>query len=213
MKSLTKTLAVVLLLVSAKMYAQTDKYQAGMQKGLGLLSSSKTSSDFIAAANHFERIANVETKQWLPVYYASYANLVSGLLNNDNNLKDQYWDKALQQAAQAETLSAQNSEIYTLKGYIQFMKMTIDPPSRMSFMQQSSVSLDKAKALNPDNPRPYFVQGQGTFYTPEAFGGGKTAAKPILETAVAKYAQFKPENPLAPDWGGDRAKMLLDQCK
>lgn len=213
MKTLTGTLFIALILLSPQLFAQSANYQTAMKKGLDLLSAAKTSENFIAAANHFERIANAESKQWLPVYYSAFSHLTAGLLSPDNSLKDQYFDKALSQVEMAQTMSADNSEIFTLLGYCQFMKMSVDPQSRFSLIAEARASLEKAKQLNPENPRPYFVQGQNTFYTPEAFGGGKAMAKASLEQAVEKYEKYKPVMELAPGWGAERAKMLLAQCK
>lgn len=213
MKTSAKTLLIACLLMSTRLFAQTDAYQSAMKKGLDLLSASQSSENFIAAANHFERIANAETKQWLPIYYSAYANLTVGLLSQDQTLKDQYFDKALTQVEHADAISVDNSEIYTLKGYAQFMKMSVDPQNRFSLIGEANASLGKAKQLDPENPRPHFVQGQNTFYTPEAFGGGKAMAKPMLAEAVKKYDQSKPSTDLAPDWGAERAKTLLEQCK
>lgn len=213
MKTLQTPLLIILLLLSTSLFAQTDKYVSAIQKGLQSMQTAKNSDDFLSAANYFERIAKVETKQWLPSYYASYCNLVAGLITQDKQNKDLYWDKALLQIAHADSLSANNSEIYTVKGYIEFMKMSVDPMARMPFMKSAAASLEKAIALNPENPRPYLVRGQNTFYTPSAFGGGKEAAKPLLEKAAAKFSTFKPESPIAPDWGKERAEQLLEQCK
>lgn len=215
MKNLFKSFLLMLVMASFSSFAQTtdNKFQTGVKKGLEMLKTAQSSDDFLKMANYFERITQVETTQWLPPYYAAYGNLLAGLMDNDKTLQDQYFDKALIQIDQANTLSAENSEIYALKGYIQFMKMSIDPQSRLSYMGASSASLEKAKALNPENPRIYLINGQNTFYTPEAFGGGKTKAKPILENAVAKFAIFKPANEIEPTWGSERAKVLLDQCK
>lgn len=211
MKNLFKL--ILLTLISFNSFAQTndDKFKTGMKKGLEMLDASKSPDDFLKTSNYFERIAQAESKQWLPPYYAAYGNLLAGLTSRDKAIQDQYYDKALVQIDQANNLSAENSEIYALKGYIQFMKMSVDPQARLSFMASSSASLGKAKALNPENPRIYLINGQNTFYTPEAFGGGKLKAKPILENAVAKFAIFKPATELDPIWGSDRAKALLAQ--
>jgi hypothetical protein len=215
MKNLFQTMLSLLLLISLSSYAQTssDKFKSGMLKGLDQLQKANQPDDFLQAANYFERVAQAESKQWLPTYYAAYANLMTGLMGADKKVQDQYYDKALQQILQADALAANNSEILALKGYIQFMKMSIDPQARLSYMAQSAASLGKAKALNPDNPRIYLINGQNTFYTPEAFGGGKVKAKPILENAVAKFAIFKASTGLDPVWGAERAKTLLAQCK
>jgi hypothetical protein len=215
MKNLFQTMLSFLLLINLSSYAQTstDKFKIGMLKGLEELQKANQPDEFLKTANYFERVAQAESKQWLPAYYAAYANLMTGLMGSDKKVQDQYFDKALQQIVQADALAANNSEILALKGYIQFMKMSIDPQARLSLMAESSASLGKAKALNPDNPRIYLINGQNTFYTPEAFGGGKAKAKPILENAVAKFAIFKAATDLDPIWGAERAKTLLAQCK
>ncbi len=214
MNNFAKSLAFLLIFLSFSTFAQTadQKFEAAVKKGTDLLSSAKTSADFSKAANYFERVAQVATREWTPAYYTAYSNLVAGLMLDDQTLKDQYWDKALLEIDQADALSANNSEVYALKGYIQFMKMSIDPRSRMSFMAASAAALGKAKALNPENPRIYLITGQDTFYTPEAFGGGKAKARPILETAVTKFAIFKPVNATEPAWGEEQAKALLARC-
>lgn len=213
MKTFRNTLIGALLVISASLFAQDSKYEAAMQSGLKLLLECKTMNDYLTAANQFERIAKVEKSHWLPVYYTSYCHLIAALQTDDEGVKDQYLDKALLQAEKANSLKANNSEIYTLIGYIQYMKLSVSPLTRMSFMKSSKISLDKAIQLNPANPRPYFVQGQNIFYTPAVFGGGKAAAKPFFEQAAAKFRDFKPEDHLAPNWGASRNSRLLAECK
>ncbi|TDO20984.1 hypothetical protein [Pedobacter duraquae] len=215
MKNLTKTLTLALIAFSLNSFAQTatEKFQMGMKKGLEMLGSAKGTDGFNSTANYFERVAQAEAKQWTPFYYAAYSNLIAGLTTTDKTIKDQYLDKALAEVDQADALSPDNSEIYALKGYVQYIKLSVDPQSRLAMMSASSASLAKAKALNPENPRPYFISGQNTFYTPEAFGGGKAKAKTLLETAAAKFAIFKPASAIEPNWGADQAKDLLAQIK
>ena len=213
MKTLTKTLLVAVIMTSNSVFAQSEAYQSAMKKGLELLYSAKTSDSFANSANHFERIANAESKNWMPLYYSAYSNLVAGLVAGEPGIKDQYFDKALVQIEKTEAISPDNSEVFAIKGYAQFMKMSIDPQNRFPLMAESNASLGKAKALDPANPRPYLIQGQNTFYTPEAFGGGKASAKALLEEAVKKYDVYKAATDLSPGWGSDRAKMLLAQCQ
>ncbi|MXV14585.1 hypothetical protein [Hufsiella ginkgonis] len=213
MKTLKFTFTLLMITMAATVFAQGGKYETAMQKALASLDSAETSAGFIGTANQFERISAVAAKEWLPAYYAAYSNLLAGLVTADNRQKDQLLDKALLEIGQAETLSPDNSEIWTVKGYVQFMKMSIDPMSRMALMSAANTSLEKAKTLDPANPRPWFVQGQNTFYTPEAFGGGKKAAKTMLENAGAKYAAVKTTAALMPAWGEKRCLTLLSQCK
>lgn len=215
MKTLSKTFTLALIVFSLNTFAQseTGKFQMGMKKGLEMLGSAKGSDGFSSTANYFERVAQAEAKEWTPFYYAAYSNLIAGLTTTDKAIKDQYLDKALAEVEQADGLSPNNSEIYALKGYVQYIKLSVDPQARLAMMGASAASLAKAKTLNPENPRIYLISGQNTFYTPEAFGGGKAKAKAILETAAAKFAIFKPATPLEPNWGADQAKELLAQIK
>lgn len=135
------------MLVSGFASAQTDKYTSAMNKGVTMLDSARDEQSFLAAANYFERGANVETKQWLPIYYVAYANLFSGLTSQDQSKKDAIFDKALEQVSKAEAMSANNSEIFTLKGFAQFMKMSLDPPSRLGLIWEVNAALAQAKAI------------------------------------------------------------------
>jgi hypothetical protein len=215
MKKAINTIGLFLLLTSMNSFAQSskEKFQQAVVKGQDMLKTAHGPEDFLKSANYFERVAQVENKEWLAPYYAAYSNLIAGIMSSDNASKDQYWDKALTEVDQAEALSKDNSEIYALRGYVQYMKLSVDPRSRLSYMSESAQSLAKAKTLNPENPRVYLILGQNTFYTPEQFGGGKDKAKPILEAAAAKFAIFKPANNMEPNWGVERASELLAQCK
>jgi hypothetical protein len=165
MKKVINIIGLFLLLFSLNSFAQSsnEKFQQAVLKGTELLKNAKGPEDFIKSANYFERVAQVENKEWLAPYYAAYSNLMTGLMSSDNAAKDQYWDKALTEVDQAEALSKDNSEIFALRGYIQYMKMSVDPRNRMSFMSDSAESLAKAKTLNPENPRIYLIMGQDTF--------------------------------------------------
>lgn len=215
MKTLMKSITLLFVLISLNSFAQNagPKFIQATNSGLELIANAKGAEDYLKAENQFERIAAVETKEWLPSYYAAYCHLYAGYMTADKELKDQYWDKALQEIDKADVLSANNSEIYALRGALQFMKMSVDPRTRMYLMGQSAESLQKAATLNPENPRTDLIRGQNIFYTPEAFGGGKAKAKSLLESAVAKFAIFKPANTIEPNWGAESAKALLAQCK
>jgi hypothetical protein len=67
-------------------------------------------------------------------------------------------------------------------------------------------------ALDPNNPRLYYLQAMSLFNTPAQFGGGKDKAKPVFEKSVAlfKAAQAKP---LYPSWGRPQAENMLAQCQ
>ena len=210
MKNLT--LMIVFLLINFAAFAQADKYTVAMQKGITTTDTAKTAEDYTNAANYFERIAAAEQKQWLPQYYASYTNFNSALVGNQTGeTKDAIYDKAMAFVDKADALMPNQSEIYALKSYIIYMKMAVSPQARaMSMIPQSVALAEKAIALDGENPRAYFVKAQQLFYTPEAFGGGKAKAKPILLLAAEKFEKFKATG-LSPNWGKSRCQSLLKQ--
>lgn len=210
----TTIITLIVILFATATNAQDAKFITAMKSGLQSFKDAKTAADYVATSNQFERIGGIAKTEWLPYYYAAYSQLINNTMLQDVNEKDAVLDKALQLAVQAETLKPNESEILALKGYITFMKIYVNPMARMqSGMGEAMGYLGKAKALNPENPRPYLIIGQNSFYTPEAFGGGKNAAKPTLTIAAQKFESFKPTNEMMPDWGKDRNTALLAECK
>jgi hypothetical protein len=82
------------------------------------------------------------------------------------------------------------------------LRMLADPMSRyMTYGKAASEAMATAQKLNPENPRIYLIQGQDKYYTPEQYGGSKTEAAKLFQTALDKYNAFKSNDPLAPTWG------------
>ena len=211
----TKKILFICLLImnAAEAFADEGKFAAAIEKGLGLLKTAESPDQYQLAANHFERIAAAETKEWLPLYYAAYSNLYSGLTGKDKEKQDELYDKALSQLKLAEAISKDNSEILAMQGYVVLMKLAVDPMGRGRTMMPEGMSfLSQAKKLNPENPRTYLIEGQFMFFMPEAFGGGKVAAKPILEAGNEKYAAEVPASSILPQWGKQRLEQLLKMC-
>ena len=137
-----------------------------------------------------------------------------GLKQTDNLKKDEYFDKAESLIDKADSIQKDNSEIFVVKSFITSLKISVDPQSRGQRLgMKSGMLLGKALQLDPENPRAYFLQGQGLMFTPEQFGGGKDKAIPALETAMKKFAKFKPTSSIMPNWGEVRCKAALEECK
>ena len=87
-------------------------------------------------------------------------------------------------------------------------KMSLSEPKYKQFPTFVS-----AKKLNPDNPRAFVLEALDKFYTPEQFGGSKEEAKKLFEQALQKYASFKPESNIHPNWGKNLVDDMLAQMK
>jgi hypothetical protein len=207
-------LVTILLFISAIASAQEDRYTSAMQKNLLKMDSARTTKDFLEIANSFERIADTEKDKWIPYYQSAFCLLLASFNDSSYHNKDNYIDIADILLGKADSLKPNNSEIFTLKGFSALARMVVNPMERYAKYGALSNSLfDKAKTLDPNNPRPDYLIGNSTLNTPEQFGGGAKAALPILKTAMEKYNKFQPETPLSPNWGKQNLEEILKRIE
>jgi hypothetical protein len=207
-------LAFAALFITAATMAQSEKYNGAMTSKIAELENNKTADDWLASSAAFERIGDAEKNQWLPYYYAAYTQCLYALLKNDASNNDQYADKIEALVAKADALSPNNSEISVVKSMVATIRMIVNPMQRYQMYGPAiEKALNEAKAQDPNNPRPYFIQGQNIRYTPEQFGGGCAAAKPVLEEGLKKYETFKPASELHPNWGKKQLEEMIAGCK
>ena len=218
MKKIGLLAFALVTLVAAQ--AQSEKYTKAMQTIVAGIDTTHTAEGWTDLANSFTRIADAEKTQWLPYYYAALGHAMTGLTQNAGQMGagadkvDPLANKAEELLNKAEALSKDNSEIYLVKKMIATLRLMADPMNRyMTYGPIAAEALAKAKSLNPENPRVYLLDGQDKFYTPEEFGGSKTAAKALFELSAKKYESFKPESDIAPSWGLSQVKYFLAQVK
>ena len=204
-------LSLIIICFCSTTFAQSDKYVPAMKKNIAMLDSAMQKGNAKELANNFERIGDAEKFQWLPYYYAAYCNIISTYTEKDKSKVDPIADKGEELIIKAEGLAGkENSEIAVIKSMIASTHMMVDPQSRyMQYGAASSSNIEKAKALDPTNPRPVYLEAQAKFYTPEAFGGGKAVAKPLFEKALVMFDTFKPATELHPTWGKSATQYFL----
>jgi hypothetical protein len=216
MKNLLTT-AFAIVFMAGIALAQNEKYTQAMNDGIQALNGiDRSKPDPIVLqdiANRFERIAAAEPKEWLPKYYAAYSNVILGFVGSSINEKDQYLDKAGALLKEAEAIVGKpNDELQILKAYQSQIHLAADPMNRwQADGAKFTEYLESAKSINPENPRIYYLEGSSLFFTPEEYGGGKKAAKPLLEKATQKFAAFKPETNIHPAWGKMETEWMLSQ--
>ncbi len=214
MKITRSFLLITLMIVATKLFAQDNRYHDAMARNIAMLDTATSQKTLLMIANNFERIAFAEQGKWLPYYYSSYAMTRSIYTEKDPSKIDATLDKADKFINTADSLQPKNSEIITIKSFIASARIMVNPMARgAQYGAMSGSLLEQAMALDPGNPRPYLLKGTGAFYTPEQWGGGKDKAAKSLQTALDKYATFKPADDLVPNWGEQRTRDLLAQCK
>jgi hypothetical protein len=208
MKSILLSLMMLAGLVTS---AQSDKYVEAMKKNLNLFDSAKTSADYQALANTFERIGEAEKTQWLPYYYAGLALATSGW--NDPNVDKDANSTRINTLCDKAAALDNNSEIFALRNMSATQQMMVDPQTRwQTYGTQAAKDIEEGLKMNPENPRLYYLRGESIFNTPPAFGGGKDKAKPVFEKALALFKTDKPK-PMYPSWGMQRTEEQLAKCQ
>jgi tetratricopeptide (TPR) repeat protein len=208
-----KTFITILFLLSLSgVSGQQDAYLQAMQRAMDKLNQASAPAEFQDAANLFERIAQAEKNEWLPLYHAAYACIVTGFTEPDNSRKDGYFDKAQQFLDRAFKIAPEESELYTLQAFLYPGKITVDPMGRgPELFGPMNDAIDKAIRLNPENPRSYYLRAITLLNMPESFGGGKAAAKPWFDKAKERFDRFKPASPFSPDWGKQQNEEELSK--
>ncbi len=192
--------------------AQT-KFDGAMEKGLAQFKDAKTAEEMIGASAFFERVADAEKDKWLPYYYAALTNHLSGWMNPKSD-KDAIAGKSKDLLTKAELLEKNNADIFCLKQMIAVMQLTVDPMTRwQTYGAIAAEAIANAKKADPNNPRIYSLEGQYLMNVPEAFGGGKVAAKKLLEKSVGLFETYKPAAPFYPNWGKEEATKALAACQ
>ncbi|MCF0053082.1 hypothetical protein LXM25_23640 [Dyadobacter sp. LJ53] len=209
--------ALAFVLSMCMVLAQNEKYTQAMTTNIHALNGlDKEKPDAKALqdiANRFERIAAAEPKEWLPKYYAARCNVILGFVGASLEEKDKYLEKAGALLKDAEAIAGKpNDEILVMQAFHSQIHLAADAANRWEADGAKFAEyITSAKKVNAENPRIYYLEGSSVFFTPEEFGGGKKPAKPFLEKASQKFAAFKPETSIHPDWGKAETEWMLAQ--
>lgn len=210
-----KNLIIVLVFTftSFSLFAQSEKYISAMQDNLSKVSYNASPDELMQIGNTFERIGAAEKEEWLPSYYASLMYMyVAQKSMKDSDKLSMAVDKAWENIEKTEAISGEHDEVLALKAYVYFGYIWKNPMINGARYSKKAYSLlEKAMELNPNNPRPYYLKGQNTFYTPSMWGGGAENAKPLLLTAKEKFDTFEKTDALMPQWGEEGNNYMLKQ--
>jgi hypothetical protein len=209
-----KSVLIVILIVIVSNMLNAAGYEETMRENVKKLNQTQSTAELVELANQFERIANKESKEWLPGYYAAYSYLSVLFFDRglSNEQKHFYLDQAQKQVDKTMLINDKESEVFVLQGFIYQLRIT-DPSEGYKYSTLSNEALAKAEKLNPNNPRGCYLKGLNLYYTPENYGGGPKVARPLLEKAAALFEQSKNSETLLPKWGQMHNQSMLDQMK
>jgi hypothetical protein len=210
----TQLTLVALVLWSISLCGQNNTYERTMLSTIESLDKAKSEEEFLTCVSQFERVAKAEKTLWLPYYYGAYSLILLSYEEADGAEKDLLLDRAQEFLDKGLELDPEESELHALQAFLYPSRILVDPMNRgMIYFELMFSELEQAKALNPANPRPLFLEGVSKLNLPPAMGGGPELARPILEEAEAKFNTFQHEDPLWPDWGADSNRAELDKLQ
>ena len=195
--------------------AQAQDYKAPLQKTFNTFDTTKDLAQKTELANKLTLIAKKWDKEWATHYYVAVSDAILSYIVKDADKKDAYLDDAEKEHDDAVSLLGKESdETYVLAAMIANGRLAVKPMDRyMKYGKIFSEILEKAKAINADNPRIYHLQAMSKYYTPKAFGGGPKAALPYFEKADVLYAKENDNDITKPYWGKGMNTYLLNECK
>lgn len=205
-----KLAAIIFIAVSFTTSAQ-DKYIQGMSKGMQLWGEQKITE----ASNLFERIAMAEPDNWLPYYYVALVNTTASFGVKDETKLSQQLNKAKEFIDVAKNISPKNPEILIVEAMMNTAWIAFDGATYgMTLSGKNTKLYNEAIELAPNNPRVIFSRAEWDMGSAQYFGKDTTPYCKDVERAIELFATNEPkETPFYPNWGADRAKQVLSQCK
>ena len=210
-----KTVKLMAVAIITALSAQAQDFKPALEKTFNAFDTATTLDAKTEQSNKLSLIAKKWNSDWLTHYYAAFGKTIVSYLEKEADKRDAYLDDADKEYAEAVAiLKKDNDETYVLAALIANARLSVDGSTRwMKYGKIFSSNLESAKALNPDNPRIYYLQGTSKLYTPKAFGGGKKAALPYFEKADALFAKQTEGDITKPFWGKRMNTKYLAECK
>jgi len=167
------------------------------------------------AAAMLDRVLIATPNDQLLLYYRSLAlyrsaTLYTGLKKETEAKRaldeaDLLLEQATAKSPTADALALRSSVMGLMIG------LSGNPLSGMTLGPKSSGLLDRAKEIEPTNPRVWLISGMSAMFTPKMYGGGTNKAEKDLRKAVALFETDRPVAP-APSWGRADAYIWLGQA-
>lgn len=213
MKTILTTIAFILM-VSFTLSIKAQTFEQNLSSAFAKFDSATTIAQMMPASSFLDIIAIQNSGQWAANYYAAYAKAIISFVEPDVKKKDLLIDEAEKYFSKINTVLPDSSEKYVLAALIVNARVSVDGRSRGShYGPILDQNLKKAKAINPNNPRIYYLKGTSLFYTPKLFGGGKSKAKEYFDRATPLFEAQNETSILIPYWGKKQNVDYLNQCK
>ena len=190
-----------------------DKYMETMKSAINDLYQAQGPADFDPVINKLQRIGQAEQSKWEPHYYAALGYTFKSFRLQDATAKDALLDQGLASVKSASAASPNNAEILALEGFINMIKLSVDPATRgQSMTPKIMATFGQAIAADPTNPRPLLFMAQMQIGTAKFFGTSIDEPCQMIQKSVMLFDNFNPSSPLTPMWGKEMTKEYIGMC-
>jgi len=214
-----KILIIFFLVLSSSIVKSQDSmpyknYFEEMDILIKSLNKAQDSETYLRLAKRFEAIALNEESKWVPFYHATYAYIKAYVLHSNSLANEAYLTQAQSLLNTALKLKPANDELTVLQGYI-YQAHIKGRTGREAFEwgKKAVMEYDRARFINENNPRPYFLIGDVLYHLKKGFGGNKVSACNHFQQADNKYKRFVPRSEFSPNWGLEENNKMLLKCK
>lgn len=205
-----QVIIVIAVLISTTFSFAQSNYTKGMQKAFELWEANKPTE----AANMFERIASVETDNWLPPYWAAQINIVNSFGEQNKEKLAAQLKKAQDLLNDATAISKNNPEIMVMQAVLYTAWIASDGGTYGMTLSPKVLELyAKAEAIAPNNPRVIASKAEWNIGSAQYFGQDTAPFCKDLERALELFGKFSPESAFHPKWGKERVEELLKSCE
>jgi hypothetical protein len=177
------------------------------------LDTSKTINAMMSVSSTFDIITSKWPNELMTNYYSAYSKATISYTETDVKKKDLLLDQADKFFVKVKQINPENDETYVLAALLANARLSVDGQNRWKqYGEIFDKNLEKAKAINPNNPRIYYLKGSSLFYTPKMFGGGAKKAKVYFEKAKVLFEKQDKTSILKPIWGEWANTDFLKKC-
>lgn len=172
------------------------------------MENARSPEDWKQIRSRFERITATEPAYWLPIYYQALTDIELSFRMEDLKDKEQYLadgDACLEKIKKLKVDGdKERSEINTLRGYLYFAKMAIDPGANGPKYAGIVMSYyGEALKQNPENPRAILLNAYFQNNMSAYMGGSYPQFNADIEKATALFDKENQDS-VMPHWGRNR---------
>ncbi len=208
------TILLSAMLIASVTLAGNETYYKKMGQTLAQFESCNSVEDFQNLANQFRVIGNVETEEWLPLYYETQCYILMGFMNSlSTEQRDSYLSEASTSIDKLIEKAPGEAEVFALQAFCYTGQMLINPAERsMSTAPLIYAAIGRAMAMEPNNPRALFLRISNEMGT-ASFFGSDTA--PFCEQAadlLESWDDYELKTPIHPRWGREETEGIVQGC-